>query len=103
MLLWRSLEEWTAVRTGRDRGQPDDHMWALRNHTPFAADRNWTRDKDGHHWWIVAIRATNPGYLEVFSTPGGQLALAVCLVSVAVGYAGMLRATVLPGRERVLR
>jgi|GEM_PF-2565432 len=52
---------------------------------------------------IVAIRATNPGYLEVFSTPGGQLALAVCLVSVAVGYAGMLRATVLPGRERVLR
>lgn len=52
---------------------------------------------------IMAIRATNPGYLEVFSTPGGQLALAVCLVSVAVGYAGMLRATVLPGRERVLR
>ncbi|MGE3795309.1 MAG: type II secretion system F family protein [Dehalococcoidia bacterium] len=52
---------------------------------------------------IVAIRATNPGYLEVFSTPGGQLALAACLVSVAVGYAGMLRATVLPGRERVLR
>jgi hypothetical protein len=39
----------------------------------------------------------------VFSTPGGQLALAVCLISVGVGYAGMLRATVLPGRERVLR
>jgi hypothetical protein len=58
VLLWRSLEEWTAVRTGRDRGQPDDHMWALRNLTPYAADRNWTRDKDGHHWWIVAIRAT---------------------------------------------
>ena len=52
---------------------------------------------------IAAIRATNPGYLEVFSTPGGQLALATCLISVAVGYAGMLRATVLPGRERVLR
>lgn len=52
---------------------------------------------------IVAIRATNPGYLEVFSTPGGQLALAVCLVSVAVGYAGMLRAMALPGRDRVLR
>ncbi|HTU99753.1 MAG TPA: DUF2169 domain-containing protein, partial [Luteitalea sp.] len=33
-------------------------MWALRNQTPYAADRNWTRDKDGHHWWIVAIRAT---------------------------------------------
>ena len=33
-------------------------MWALRNRTPYAADRNWTRDKDGHHWWVVAIRAT---------------------------------------------
>lgn len=52
---------------------------------------------------IVAIRATNPGYLAVFSTPGGQVVLAVCLVSVAVGYAGMVRATALPGQERVLR
>lgn len=52
---------------------------------------------------IVAIRATNPGYLEVFSTPLGQLVLAGCLVSVAAGYAGMLRATTLPGHERVLR
>ncbi len=52
---------------------------------------------------IVAIRATNPGYLDVFSTPTGQAVLALCLVSVAVGYAGMLRATALPGRERVLR
>ncbi|GMU39422.1 MAG: hypothetical protein AMXMBFR23_02880 [Chloroflexota bacterium] len=52
---------------------------------------------------IVAIRATNPGYLDVFSTPTGQAVLALCLVSVAVGYAGMLRATALPGGERVLR
>lgn len=52
---------------------------------------------------IVAIRATNPGYLDVFSTPTGQAVLALCLVSVAVGYAGMLRATALPGQERVLR
>lgn len=33
-------------------------MWALRNKTPYAAERNWTRDKEGVHWWLVAIRAT---------------------------------------------
>lgn len=33
-------------------------MWALANSTPYAADRNWTRDKDGVHWWLVAVRAT---------------------------------------------
>jgi hypothetical protein len=33
-------------------------VWALANRTPYAADRNWTRDKNGVHWWIVAVRAT---------------------------------------------
>src|SRR3954447_12419801 len=33
-------------------------MWTLFNRTPYAADRNWTRDKDGVHWWIVAVKAT---------------------------------------------
>ncbi|PRP93712.1 DUF2169 family type VI secretion system accessory protein [Enhygromyxa salina] len=33
-------------------------MWALANRTPYAAERNWTRDKDGVHWWLVAVRAT---------------------------------------------
>ncbi len=33
-------------------------MWALANRTPFAAERNWTRDKDGNHVWIVAVKAT---------------------------------------------
>jgi hypothetical protein len=33
-------------------------MWTLFNKTPYAADRNWTRDKTGVHWWIVAVRAT---------------------------------------------
>lgn len=33
-------------------------MWALDNRTPYAADRNWTRDKAGEHWWLVAVRAT---------------------------------------------
>lgn len=33
-------------------------MWTLFNRTPYAAERNWTRDKEGVHWWIVAVRAT---------------------------------------------
>jgi hypothetical protein len=45
-------------------------MWALANRTPYAADRNWTRDKDGHHVWIVAVKAT----FDV--TPNGALKLA---------------------------
>jgi hypothetical protein len=45
-------------------------MWALFNHTPYGAERNWTRDKDGMHWWIVAVRAT----FDIMST--GELRLA---------------------------
>ncbi len=52
---------------------------------------------------IFAIRGMNPGYLDVFSSPTGQALLAVCLLSVAAGYAVMLRATRLPGDERTLR
>jgi len=52
---------------------------------------------------IVVIRATNPSYLDVFSSPGGQAVLALCLLSVAVGYTAMLRATALPGQGRVLK
>ncbi|MDC0715841.1 DUF2169 family type VI secretion system accessory protein [Nannocystis bainbridge] len=33
-------------------------MWALDNRTGYAAARNWARDKDGVHWWIVAVKAT---------------------------------------------
>jgi len=33
-------------------------MWCLTNQTPFAVERNWVRDQDGVHWWVVAIRAT---------------------------------------------
>lgn len=33
-------------------------MWCLANKTPFAVERNWVRDRDGVHWWVVAIRAT---------------------------------------------
>ncbi len=52
---------------------------------------------------ILIIRGLNPGYLDVFSSASGQGILALCLLSVAIGYAGMLRATRLPGEERVLQ
>jgi hypothetical protein len=33
-------------------------MWALKNHTPYAADRTWIRDKNGGHHWVVVVKAT---------------------------------------------
>src|SRR4051794_10326106 len=44
----------------------DDHrhdfgvtrMWMLDNKTPYAAERTWTRDKNGAHHWLVAVKAT---------------------------------------------
>lgn len=33
-------------------------VWLLSNKTPYAAERNWTRDEKGVHWWLVAVRAT---------------------------------------------
>jgi hypothetical protein len=44
-------------------------MWALDNDTPYAAERNWTRDKQGVHRWLVAVRATYD------IGPTGQLSL----------------------------
>ncbi|MPZ49729.1 MAG: hypothetical protein GEU75_10635 [Dehalococcoidia bacterium] len=52
---------------------------------------------------VFFVRGVNPAYLEAFSSPGGQVVMALCLVSVAVGYAAMLWATRLPEEERVLR
>ena len=51
----------------------------------------------------LMIRATNPGYLDVFSSPGGQAVLALCLLSVTAGYGAMLRSAALPDQGRVLR
>lgn len=45
-------------------------MWAVINKTPYGAERNWTRDKAGVHWWIVAVKATYQ------IGPSGQLTLA---------------------------
>jgi hypothetical protein len=45
-------------------------MWGVKNRTAYAAERNWTRDKDGVHWWLVAVKAT----FDI--APGGRLTLA---------------------------
>jgi hypothetical protein len=45
-------------------------MWMLENRTPYAAERNWTRDKQGMHVWIVAVKAT----FDI--APNGKLTLA---------------------------
>lgn len=51
---------------------------------------------------LVSIRALNPSYLAVFDRWPGQLILAGCVVSIAVGYAAMLWLSRLPGELRVL-
>lgn len=33
-------------------------MWALKNRTTYGAARNWIRDKNGVHHWLVAVKAT---------------------------------------------
>jgi hypothetical protein len=33
-------------------------MWALDNRTSYAAERNWIRDSEGAHRWVVAVKAT---------------------------------------------
>jgi hypothetical protein len=45
-------------------------MWMLENKTPYATERNWTRDKRGIHVWIVAVKAT----FDI--APNGKLSLA---------------------------
>lgn len=52
---------------------------------------------------LVAIRAVNPAYLALFDGVPGQLLLAGCATSVAIGYASMLWITRLPGEQRVLQ
>jgi tight adherence protein B len=51
---------------------------------------------------LVVIRRVNPSYVALFDRPGGQVLLAACVASVALGYAGMLWATRLPADRRVL-
>ncbi len=33
-------------------------MWAIKNNTPYAAERSWVRDKNGAEIWLVAVKAT---------------------------------------------
>jgi tight adherence protein B len=51
---------------------------------------------------LVGLRATNPRYLSIFDSVGGQMVLIGCAVCVALGYTAMLYLTRLPGQRRVL-
>jgi hypothetical protein len=33
-------------------------MWAIKNETDFAAERNWVRDRNGAEVWIIAVKGT---------------------------------------------
>ena len=33
-------------------------MWQIDDQTPYATERNWVRDANGGHHWLVAVRAT---------------------------------------------
>lgn len=52
---------------------------------------------------LVVIRQINPRYLAVFDDPWGQVILALCALSIAVGYGAMLWLTRLPAERRILR
>jgi hypothetical protein len=45
-------------------------MWELKNQTPYGAERNFVRDKQGRHKWVVAVKAT----FDI--APDGQLKVA---------------------------
>ena len=51
---------------------------------------------------LVAIRRVNPAYVSIFDGGWGQVLLAGCVASIALGYAGMVWLTRLPGEQRVL-
>jgi hypothetical protein len=55
------------------RSQWIDHplcVWAINNRTPFAAERNWVRDRTGAHHWLVAVK------VAFHIGPAGQMKLA---------------------------
>jgi len=33
-------------------------MWAVKNQTPFAVDRNWVLDKNAAKHWVIAVKGT---------------------------------------------
>ncbi len=52
---------------------------------------------------LIVLRQVNPGYLAIFDDWSGQMVLAGCVLSVALGYGGMLWMTWLPSEGRVLQ
>jgi hypothetical protein len=53
----RSPDPLSPLRRER-RVAAEDDVWALQDRTEFSSERSWTRDVDGHHLWLVAVRGT---------------------------------------------
>lgn len=51
---------------------------------------------------LIGLRASNPRYLQIFDSLGGQLILLGCAICVSLGYIAMLTLTRLPEQRRVL-
>ena len=52
---------------------------------------------------LIIIRQMNPRYLAIFNDWSGQVILALCVLSIAIGYGAMLWITRLPAERRILR
>jgi hypothetical protein len=68
-------------------------MWTIKNRTAYSAERNWIRDKDGRHHWVVAVKAT----FDILSTGALRLADEQPSPTLVPEYAGE------PGRSSLLR
>src|SRR5918996_324446 len=45
-------------------------MWQLDNSTPYAAERTWTRGRDGAEIWLIAAKCT----FDIIPTGGPEIA-----------------------------
>ena len=61
-------------------------MWALKNDTPYAAERTWVRDKQGMHHWIVAVKATFTIHDDGALTLADEQTLSGCDQHVSLAY-----------------
>ena len=52
---------------------------------------------------LIGMRQVDAAYLSVFNSVTGQLLLAGCVASIALGYAAMLWTTRLPGERRIVQ
>lgn len=47
-------------------------MWQLDNHTPYAAERTWVRDRGGAEIWIVAVKCSFDIHADGSTEPAAE-------------------------------